>query len=231
MTSKDFHQFIESLTTGFTPVIAAEFREEDYLKIDLSSGNSALSLIDITSPAVFERYLKDELKKANKKIAYGGYIENRQLYERSQLFNAVKESVFVRNIHIGLDIWAEAGTTVLAPLKAKIHSFQNNALFGDYGPTVILEHTLQKRRFYTLYGHLSRKSLDVLSVGKSIKKGEKFAELGAIHENGDYAPHLHFQIIEDLENHHGDYPGVVSTSNLSAYLNNCPDPNSLLKIG
>jgi hypothetical protein len=48
--------------------------------------------------------------------------------------------------------------------------------------------------------------------------------------NGDYAPHLHFQIIIDMENKKGDYPGVCSSKTLAFYLQNCPDPNLLLKI-
>ena len=45
-----------------------------------------------------------------------------------------------------------------------------------------------------------------------------------------YAPHLHFQIIKKLVNNFGDYPGVCSKKDLKHYLENCPDPNVLLKI-
>jgi len=48
--------------------------------------------------------------------------------------------------------------------------------------------------------------------------------------NGDYAPHLHFQIIIDMEEKTGDYPGVCSENKLEFYKNNCPNPNLLLKI-
>ena len=62
------------------------------------------------------------------------------------------------------------------------------------------------------------------------KKGKKLAALGNSFENGDYAPHLHFQIIKNMENYMGDYPGVCSASDLEFYAENCPDPNLLLKI-
>lgn len=42
------------------------------------------------------------------------------------------------------------------------------------------------------------------------KKGKKLAALGNSFENGDYAPHLHFQIIKNIENYTGDYPGVAA---------------------
>ena len=129
-----------------------------------------------------------------------------------------------------MDIWTAEGTDVLAVLDGEIHSFQDNANFGDYGPTIILKHTIEDEVFYSLYGHLSRKSLESLQVGQKFKAQEKIAELGAAEENGDYAPHLHFQIIKDLQENKGDYPGVASKKDLDFYLENCPDPNLLLKI-
>lgn len=84
--------------------------------------------------------------------------------------------------------------------------------------------------FYTLYGHLSLDSLDGLEIGTVFKKGEQFATLGDAAINGDYAPHLHFQIIKNIADKFGDYPGVCSKKELPFYLENCPDPNLLLKI-
>ena len=69
-------------------------------------------------------------------------------------------------MHIGLDLWIKAGTPVLSALDGKVHSFDFNAGFGDYGPTIILEHQLEDQTFYTLYGHLSLDSLDGLKIGK-----------------------------------------------------------------
>ena len=45
-----------------------------------------------------------------------------------------------RRLHLGVDIWADAGTPVYVPLDGRIHSFRDNNHFGDYGPTVILQH-------------------------------------------------------------------------------------------
>jgi len=48
--------------------------------------------------------------------------------------------------------------------------------------------------------------------------------------NGGYSPHLHFQIIKNIEDNFSDYPGVTSKKDLDYYLENCPNPNLLLKI-
>jgi murein DD-endopeptidase MepM/ murein hydrolase activator NlpD len=162
------------------------------------------------------------------KIAFGGYQETRNLYKRSTVFNA--ENSEERNIHIGLDLWINASAPIYAALEGTVHSFKNNGSLGDYGPTIILQHTIEDFTFHTLYGHLSVESLTGKKIGTVVKKGEKIATLGLPPINGDYAPHLHFQIIIDMENNFGDYPGVCSQNKLAFYTQNCPNPNLLLKI-
>ena len=84
--------------------------------------------------------------------------------------------------------------------------------------------------FYTLYGHLSTDSIKDVQIGTVIAQGEIIGNVGSSAVNGDYAPHLHFQIIRNLARNFGDYPGVASENDISFYINNCPDPNLLLKL-
>lgn len=225
-----FSEFLSKLTLGFTSVLDANLKEEDYIVIDLSENNVELKKVDISSSRAFSKYIAEYLNAFGKKVAFGGYSEVRKLYQRSELFTASKDENHNRNIHLGLDFWADAYTDVLAVLDGKIHSYNDNANFADYGPTIILEHNYENKVFYSLYGHLSRESLKNLVPGTRIKKGEKIGELGSPEENGDYAPHLHFQIIEDLKEKIGDFPGVTSRKDLDFYLQNCPNPNYLLKL-
>ncbi|MFV8226716.1 peptidoglycan DD-metalloendopeptidase family protein [Christiangramia aquimixticola] len=224
---ENFPEFIKRITSGFTPVIGGELKQEDFAYIDLSESSPDLLKLEVASSAAFDIFIAEFLKNRQCKAAFGGYNELRTLYNRSELFNNSEAN---RNIHIGLDIWVPAYSEIISPLDGKIHSFKDNANFGDYGPTIILEHCFEGRSFYTLYGHLSRESLKNIKEGQTIKAGEKIAELGNFEENGDYAPHLHFQIILDLNGYTGDYPGVVKKEDLNEYLSNCPDPNLLLKI-
>lgn len=209
-------------------VIDKTILKSDYILIDLSEKNSDLLEIETDNAKVFERFIKNYLSKNNSKVAYGGYIETRNIYKRSTVFK--NKNSEERNIHLGLDLWIKAGTAVLAALDGKIHSFQNNTNLGDYGPTIILEHLIKGCTFFTLYGHLGGKSLIDKVVGAKVRKGQIIGNLGASSVNGDYSPHLHFQIIKDLEGNKGDYPGVCSQNKLDFYKNNCPDPNLLLKI-
>lgn len=218
---------LAQLTTGFTPIVDKKYAKEDYLAIDLSGNNKALNAIDITNANEFEAYVKQLVEQNNKKLAQGGYLEKRALYQRSKYFTNTQE---VRNTHLGIDVWAPTGTNIVAPIDGEIYGIANNDNFGDYGPTIILQHNFFSESFYSLYGHLDLQSLDQNAIGKEIKAGTSFAKLGGPAVNGDYAPHLHFQLIKNLEGKTNDYPGVCSEKDVAFYKENCPDPNILLKI-
>lgn len=199
-----------------------------YIPIDLSSSNSELSKININNSSEFETFIENHLCTNHGKVAFGGYNELRNLYKRSNLFNDVQADE--RNIHIGIDLWTQANTPVLAALDGTVYGFDNNTGSGNYGPTIILKHSFENQTFYTLYGHLSVESIENIEIGSVFKKGQQIATLGDSSVNGGYSPHLHFQIIKNIENNFSDYPGVCSKKDLDYYLENCPDPNLLLKI-
>jgi murein DD-endopeptidase MepM/ murein hydrolase activator NlpD len=226
-----FQSIIGKVDTASIFLIDTAFTKKDYVPLDLSKDNPELKAVNVASSDSLGIFVDQQIKIKNGKVAYGGYLETRGIYQRSEYFNVESSPLDERNIHLGVDLWADVGTIVLAALDAEVHSFKNNLNHGDYGPTIILKHQIDDFTFYTLYGHLSLASLSGLEIGMQFKQGETIAQLGSAQVNGDYPPHLHFQIIIDTENYSGDYPGVSSINNLGFYRANCPDPNLLLNLG
>jgi murein DD-endopeptidase MepM/ murein hydrolase activator NlpD len=218
-------QTIQEASGNGINVLKFKFTEEDIYVPDLSDYNRELDNFDLDNAEEFGTWLNQKLTENNKTIAIGGYGEDRVVYKRSKHFGQGSDA---RSIHLGIDLWIDARTKVLAPFDATIHSFQNNDNHGDYGGTIILTHNLNGITFHTLYGHLSLGSLEGKSEGMSIKAGEEFAELGSPEENGGWPPHLHFQIIRDMGNKKGDYFGVTSPSEKEEKLYQCPNPNLIL---
>ncbi len=208
------------------PVVKPGVQPDDIVAMDFSDNNEELKKIDIDDIQGFTKYIESLLDDF-KKVGVGGYGEDRSIYRRSSLFDGEGEP---RSIHLGLDIWVQAGTKVYAPLDAKVHSFAYNETYGDYGGTIILEHNLEEVTFYTLYGHLSKDSLDNMEAGKSIAKEEHFANIGTVEENGQWPPHLHFQLITDMLDKQGDFYGVAPPSEKEKYFKLCPNPYRILKI-
>ena len=198
--------------------------------LDLSADNPALGGFDPGVTPDFTAFIERQTVAAGAAYAAGGYGENRTLYAMSAVFSPQGDGSEARTLHLGVDLWLAAGNSVHAVLPGRVHSCQDNAAFGDYGPTLILEHDIDGRRFYTLYGHLARESLAESPVGRTVQAGELIGWLGMPEVNVGWPPHLHFQIITDLLDYVGDYPGVCRPSEAARWLSRCPDPNGLLRI-
>ena len=230
MSIKKFQSIISLIETTSIHVIDETIPKNSYVSLDLSKDSIELQSIDVSSSIDLGTYINQHIKNNNAQVAYGGYLETRGIYARSSYFKKKMNALDERNIHLGLDVWVAAGTNVLAAIDGEIHSYKNNLNHGDYGPTLIMKHQVEDFTFYTLYGHLSIESLSGIELGMHFKQGDTIAQLGIAKVNGDYPPHLHFQIIIDIENYSGDYPGVSSINTLEFYKNNCPDPKILLNF-
>jgi murein DD-endopeptidase MepM/ murein hydrolase activator NlpD len=215
---------------GFSTVIPFDPVTDKLSAIDLSPANKEITEDVVGSVSAFTAYINDQLRKEGARYVIGGYNEYRAVYSRSKVFDAVSDDEEPRRLHLGTDIWGRPYTIVTAPLDGIIHSFAFNDNFGDYGATIILSHAPGGFCFYTLYGHLSMNSVKNISEGDRIAKGDVFAEFGIPSENGQWPPHLHFQIIKNIGTWKGDYPGVCKYSEREIYLANCPDPDLLLQL-
>lgn len=229
MTPKAFSQFLYDISSPSLHVLNPSILKSDYVYLDLSKTNKSLQNVDVSSSEKLENFINTHIASKIAKVAFGGYLETRNIYQRSAYFKDSNPET-ERNIHLGLDLWIAADSLIYSPLDSTVHSFKNNTNFGDYGPTIILKHKLEGISFYTLYGHLSLASISNLKIGQEFKQGDQIATLGDASVNGDYPPHLHFQIIRDIQNYVGDYPGVCSKVNLEYFRNNCPDPNLILRL-
>ncbi|ARK09391.1 peptidoglycan DD-metalloendopeptidase family protein [Fibrella sp. ES10-3-2-2] len=200
-----------------------DFSRDTYLLLDFTANNPDLATLDLTDIGTFDQYVKRKLREEGAVVGVGGYGEDRVIYRNSGHFTPSDEEP--RTVHLGVDFWTEAGTSVFVPMDGVVHSFADNAGYANYGPTLILEHQTTGFPRYSLYGHLSQVSLANLYEGKEVKAGEKLAELGPYPENGDWPPHLHFQLMNDMLGLRGDFPGVCRASERDYWLGLCPDPN------
>jgi 4-aminobutyrate aminotransferase-like enzyme/Ser/Thr protein kinase RdoA (MazF antagonist) len=226
-------KWLESSAGKIGSVVEPDLRVSNPVIFDLSVGSRELgNLVEMAGIEGFTRHIFERMRAANSKVGIGRYNEARSIYT-SDLFKCEgNDGPEWRTIHLGLDVFTEAGSPVLAPLDGVVHSFRNNTSPLDYGPTIILQHTIadQHLTFYTLYGHLSIDSLDGLYAGKAVAQGTPFARIGTYPVNGGWPPHLHFQVITDLLDTTGEFPGVARPSQRAIWLSLSPDPNLVVRL-
>ncbi len=151
----------------------------------------------------------------------GKYDEKRVGMYTADLFGGA------RDIHLGIDIAAPAGTEVHAFHDGTIHLFGCNPAEGDYGYTLITRHEFDGVELYALHGHLAARSIEGKTIEAPVRAGDVIAWLGDKSENGGWNPHLHFQLSYERPEV-CDMPGAVSVVDREEALRKHPDPRLVL---
>jgi 4-aminobutyrate aminotransferase-like enzyme/Ser/Thr protein kinase RdoA (MazF antagonist) len=228
--SAEITRWLQQNADTFAPVLK-DLHTTPLTLIDLSIGSPLLNgdVAQNVEPLLTPR-VQQALDTAKATVGIGRYAEARYLYLSPIFSPGDRLTDEARTIHLGLDLFAEPGTPIYAPLAGKVHAFANNANPQDYGPIIILEHQAGAHTFYTLYGHLSLQSIEKLQIGQPIDRGEQLATLGSPEVNGGWTSHLHFQIIIDLLDLDCDFPGVALPSQRPVWQSFSPDPNLIIGL-
>jgi murein DD-endopeptidase MepM/ murein hydrolase activator NlpD len=160
----------------------------------------------------------------------GAYAEDRRVYTSAQFADVGGPER--RTVHTGIDVFAPAMTPVCAPLSGRVLHVTYNADPLDYGHTLILQHDAAGLPFYTLYGHLAGTLPTLLQPGDAVSAGQLICHLGDWHENGGWAPHLHFQVMTDmLGRMDGNFVGAGHAGLWDVWSDICIDPDLVMRLG
>jgi len=204
--------------------------DDELTVLDLSLGSPDLTGRDTDDTEDFTRRVFRRMEDEGAKLGIGRYLEPRAFYLTDIFRGRPGDPRERRTIHLGIDLFDQAGAEVRAPLAGRVKSVHDNGTGLDYGPTVILEHDGPEGPFWTLYGHLERASVEHLTEGAEVEAGQTIARIGPWPENGDWPPHLHFQILTDLLGYEGQFPGVALPRERAVWASFCPDPNLVLRL-
>ncbi len=211
----------------FAPILGAPLAEDDFQLLDFGISSRLLARVsDLRDPTAYAPALREAIGAG--KAGIGRYNEARPIYLADMFAIDHHER---RATHLGVDLFAPDGTPIYAPLAGTIYSLADNAGEQDYGPTLILKHEpVAGPAFYTLYGHLAPDALKRWEAGQRVEAGELLAHIGDYPRNGNWAPHLHFQIIADMLDYADNFPGVCSPRQRAVWTSLSPDPNHILRL-
>jgi 4-aminobutyrate aminotransferase-like enzyme/Ser/Thr protein kinase RdoA (MazF antagonist) len=185
---------------------------------------------DFNDLELFQFKIEKLQKEYSTKLIAGGYLEPRPLYTSSEYDNIGNYGRERRTVHLGIDFWLPKNTPVHTLFDSEVVIAVNDAGDKEYGGLVVLKHDFDNLSFFTLYGHLSVASVIAHTVGDKLKAGDRIGILGDYPENGNWAPHLHFQVMLSVLDYTNDFPGVAYHSQIDVWKSICPDPNSLFKL-
>lgn len=172
----------------------------------------------------FQKTISRLLEDKGADIGIGGYAETRPFYTTDAYRVEGNSGAQWRTVHLGMDIWSEAGIPVYTPVDGIVFAITDNSGDCNYGHTIILQHNVSDQlTFYTLYGHLSDNTIGGIEEGQTVRSGQQIAIIGSPPENGNWPPHLHFQVILDMLGNKGDFPGVAYPNEAKTWLSISPD--------
>lgn len=209
---------------NFAPVMGQDLRDAPMGSLSVENATIPQNPFDLTRQEAAEIDM-------DAPVWLGYYAEPRLIYTDTAFRKGTWKASNRRTVHLGVDVFAPSGTPIQTPLAASVEFTDNRTGHLDYGGMVILRHEAPEGdAFFTLYGHLSPASFAKLSVGQVLAKGEVFAALGDIAQNGGWAPHLHFQLALSTNGMDDDWAGVADPDEMYLWQKLCPNPAALLNL-
>lgn len=194
---------------NLAPLMQPHPARQQKLVLDLGSAESAIAAASARQDHEGAQSAYDALQQQQGfSLGLGPWGEKRIVYT-APFFESVLLTGKRRNVHLGLDLFAPAGTELFTPLPAKVVAATINPQPQDYGGLIMLEHEPEPGlRFWTLWGHLDHASVGMHRVGDRLEAGDLVARLGDFAENGGWVPHLHLQIATVPYDDASAVPGV-----------------------
>lgn len=191
------------------PIMDPHPARQQKFVLDLGSDKSPLADASARQDhAGADRAYADLQQEHGFTLGLGPWGEKRVVYT-APFFESVLLQGKRRNAHLGLDLFAPAGTELFAPLPGRVVAATINPEPQDYGGLIMLEHEPEAgMRFWTLWGHLDHASVAMHKVGDSLRAGDLVARLGDVAENGGWVPHLHLQLMTAPYENVSIVPGV-----------------------
>lgn len=224
--------FLKTHRNTFFPIYGSAIRDDRVTVFDWSIDSPELGNFDQFHDVKQATYqVFNRMANENTEIGIGRYDEPRPVYSTDEYAKQGNSGLEWRTVHLGIDLFMPAGTPLYAPLDGEVAICVDDAGDKEYGPLLVLKHTPDDGpTFYTLYGHNDPEVLERLHLGDQVKRGDRICLIGDYPENGNWVPHVHFQIITELFDFSDDFPGVAYPKQRAIWKSISPDPNLILGL-
>lgn len=163
-------------------------------KIDLDEESRKLGGFDFMDPIECSRWLKEVHKEKGIDFSYGGFLEDRNNIWKDWKDCEVKDRS-KGLIHLGVDYNVPAGTDVFMPADGRLINILNDLdQKGGCGGMALFQIIDRNIPYYLAMAHLKQPLK--LDFGRIYSGGEWIGQVGDVHENGGWFPHIHAQLMD-----------------------------------
>ena len=171
------------------PIIGESFKKMP-LYFPLSEESPYYELFANLPQPEFQKSLDKIVSNNDTNWSISGYLENRTTILKDYPQMAAEKRFY----HLGIDINITWGTKLYAPFDCEVEIREYEGGKGNYGGVIVLKCIdLNGGIFYLLFGHLAPEPF--IHPGTALKKGDVFAKVGDMKQNGNWYYHTHLQIL------------------------------------
>ena len=211
-------EWLQARGGEFAPVTGTPSAAAGATVFDLSVGSPLIPDPDVLrDPRAFTELLFGEMRRSGSAVGVGRYGEARLVPPD-------------RTVHLGLDLFLEAGTPIFAPLDGTVRDVCPGDDSSDHGPAVILEHRVDGRRltFHTLYGAFERLLSRRAGRGPAVPQGRAAGGRRRFSRERRPAAPPSFPDHPRHAGTKGGFPRLVLPGRKEVSLGFCPDPELVL---
>jgi 4-aminobutyrate aminotransferase-like enzyme/Ser/Thr protein kinase RdoA (MazF antagonist) len=230
-TRRQVTDFLARQTYTLGPVFRRSLERQTLIELDLGEETLVAAGFEPQQDhKAIASYMAAQARAHPDHVLVAAYGEARPIYRNAAYVPPAR--LERRNIHLGIDLIAPVGETVLAPLTGLVEAIGNDPDEFGWGGVLLLRHETDAGvPFWSIYGHLAPASLAALKIGQKLITGDPIGRLGETSENGDWPAHLHLQLLTDLCGWEiEDIAGIVAPSQWRVWRSVSPDPNLLLRL-
>ncbi len=221
-------QWLTNHRDQLAQVLDLDLRREPLQILDLGIGSTLLGADPKHSEgAGRRRKIAEALAMAGASVGIGRHDEPRWVSDSTRSVGREGHEVDLATVHIGMDIFLDAGAAVHAPLDGRVHAVAAGNANGLGAQVEVLHAPEEGVEFYTLYRHLVPAEL---SVGQKVEKGTVIGRIASAEERGGDHPHVHFQLAADVLDDATTFPGMIPAAEREVWRDLSPDPNLILGI-
>jgi 4-aminobutyrate aminotransferase-like enzyme/Ser/Thr protein kinase RdoA (MazF antagonist) len=189
-------KWIEDNRQSLSPVLDRAAASQRKGQVPFGDKNHQIAITSAArQPDEAERLWREIAAKEGIDLGIGPWGEDRPVYTAAA-FASTLVTGQRRSLHLGLDLFLDAGSHVRTPLPGRVVDIYVSDLPLDYGHAILLEHNpAPEITFFSLWGHLSANTAKLRKLGEELKAGDIVGQMGSNKENGGWQPHVHLQLI------------------------------------
>lgn len=213
-----FMDWIKLNNQKFTlPIVSSK----SFYSLDLGVGSLDLANTLNEGDSSWLKRVSTLMQQQDAEVAVGRHNEVRAIYKEDNFCYQGNDEVIWRTVNMGIEFFTSSALPVSSVYSGKVFLKVTDTI--EHGNVIVLHHEINETlSFYTIYGGLSKSSIESIKLGAEVVTGEQIGVVKAV--EGTTLYNFHLMVVLDWPGAIESVLKVVPYHQRELYKSICPDP-------